>query len=195
MRVVVFFILILVSISCATSKQKNNKSVSKFAQLDSLENTKKSIDFSIKINEEKWLSYTKVKPITGELYYYIKNEDENFNPNFSKASIRIYSNKINKFNEKPVNVEDYLERFVNLKKKWSFKDFKYNLVELNHNIYGKSYVVKYKDIKKYIYNNAVFLFLYKKSGYTIEYSALEEHFDRYLPEVENIVNSFKINED
>jgi hypothetical protein len=178
--------------SCASTNQNSIRKYGAFEKLDSLKKTKRVINYSVEIDEEKWLSYSKIKPEFGKLYYYIKLAGDSVSPNFPTASISIHSNQINKGWEKPISIEDYLERFVKFKGK--YKDFKNNIIDINHTRYGKSYLVKFKEIKTYNYTNVSFLFFYKDYGYTIEYSVLDNYYDVFLSEVEKIVQSFKVEE-
>ncbi|ARV16141.1 hypothetical protein BTO07_13750 [Polaribacter sp. SA4-12] len=178
--------------SCASINQNSIKKDGAFEKLDSLKKTKRIINYSVKIDGKNWLSHNKITPEFGALYYYIKVAGDSVPSNYSTVSINIHSNRVNKGWQKPISIEDYLERFVKLKGK--YKDFKNNIIDIKHTRYGKSYLVKFKDIRTYNYTNASFLFFYKNYGYAIEYSALDNYYDVFLSEVEKIVQSFKVEE-
>jgi len=185
--------VIMLVISCASSNFDYYKNTP-FKELDSLQSTKKVVNFSFGSEINDWKTYDKREVKTGFLSFYKKIEDKRVDSSYATVNIIAYNNDVKKRWKETTNIENYLERFIALKEKWRFKDFKYSLHTTKHKKYGKLYIVKYGDERKYKYTNVVFLFFYRNKGYTIEYSALNEHYDKFLPEVEKLVMAFKINE-
>ena len=77
----------------------------------------------------------------------------------------------------------------------SFTDYKYQLLKVKHNIYGNYYLIKsvidYKgtvivDLKGFIKQG--------KNIFELHYSSKEKDFDKFLPDVQKMIESFRITE-
>lgn len=188
--VFVFFISLLI-FSCSSSKTVL-KDCDKFPfeMLDSLQRTQREINYLI-TKPSNWKDYNFKK---GALFYEVIDGflDENLKPYIYIESFNI-NNKCN-FN---YDINTFFNFYLKNEERYH-QNFKYLKLKSHYKKYGESFIVKHKSRNintENILTTSVFLLYYNNVGYQISYTALEEHFDRYLPDVENIVNSFKINED
>ncbi len=180
-------IAIVITFSCkSTYREKNNFQFKNnpFKVMDSLELVNREMNFKINPSEN-W----KLLNEYGSKYF--SPDDEKSWP---KTSLNIYKNIVKENYKGNVTLDDYLEYHVLSQKRWNFKDFKYKLVKTKHKLYGEVYVMNY--IHRYNLNNQVenslFLIVYKNYGYTLEYKAKPEDFYKRLPEVEKMINTFRV---
>jgi hypothetical protein len=76
-------------------------------------------------------------------------------------------------------------------------DFQYQIIKTKHKTYGNSYVLRYSTKESESLNKKHIVFYLKKDDivYCIYFESLEENFNYYIKDVENIIQSFKVNKD
>ena len=110
-------------------------------------------------------------------------------PNDSSVGFIIWKNVF-----KRKTLEKSLKSFL-LRSKGIHPRFKYKLLEAEHKLYGKYYIVKYGINRKEGLEIVMTCILnWKKQNYTFFYSSLEADFDTYLEDAIAMINSFKIKE-
>lgn len=183
---------LLVFSSCASTMYKKYGITKEkpFKILDSIELSQENRFFSVE-KPKDWYAFVEGH---GGLYY-SPQKIENTRPlTFgSHVGFRIKENK----NIKWKDLNDYVDTSIkNLKK--TYKKFNFKQIEMNHKKYGKCKVVIYVSTSWYDkniqYETANFYIFYKNKGYLIFYRSKVDAFDKYLPEVEKMVNSFTIKE-
>lgn len=193
--VLVFFISLLI-FSCSSSKTSLKKcNDSRFEQLDSLARANQVLNYKINIPK----NWKKSKTSNGDWYFLEDEFIDSLGYYTRKANIYISLNKIKEecYNQEYSN-KDFLNYFLDYRSKWfNNKDFKYQLLKSNHKRYGEIYILKYDEkvsVNK-TYVRSFFLFFHQNKGYAIQYVAEPKYYDMYLPELEKMINSFKIIED
>lgn len=94
---------------------------------------------------------------------------------------------------KSKNIEETLESYVVGLKEKGNPNPKYE--SDNHPIYGKYYLIKYgKTYNDVMYYTLKVLFNYQNQDYVINYWATEQNYETYLPEVIQMITTFKIKE-
>lgn len=186
--------LFILLVSCGTNKVIGKKK-NVFKQLDSIQKSQRIINFSFGKEKDNWLTYADdIKDKTGSLSYYKKINDTNYHQNFRDVTLNVSSDEVeNKYKDR-ATIDNYLHFKTQYYKKWFYKDFKYDVLNFNHKTYGKGYVLRYSTKSIYLNDVAEFLFYYKGFGYTIKYNVINEYFDKYLPDVQEMVVSFIIEE-
>ncbi|MCH2035043.1 MAG: hypothetical protein MK202_16155 [Tenacibaculum sp.] len=156
-----------------------------FKVLDSLESTKRRANFSIET-----VSDWELKSDLGAKYYVPRvSENSKLSP-----SLSIYRTDLKKEVKNSVNLDDYFNFYILNKEKWNRKKFNYKLVKAKHKLYDEIYVINY--IKRFNLNEQIeksdYLIVHNNVGYTISYTAEPKVFHRRYPEVEMMINSFRI---
>ena len=182
-------IAIAVTYSCKSTYRNNNFQFKNnpFKVLDSLEQVRRKTNFTIKPVED-W----KFRGESGSKYYSPDTQDKPWPRTF----LSIYRNKVKESFKGTATLDDYLEYHVLTKKRRYPKEFKYKLIKAKHKLYGEIYVVNFihrYNLKTQV-ENSLFILVDKNYGYTLEYKAKPEEFYKRLPEVEKMVNSFRITE-
>ena len=177
--------------SCASIRQKQECKKEPFERLDSLQRFQKVLNYSVEI-PKNW----KKSKFSGGDWYYLEGEfidSLNYHERF--ADVYIVSDKIKNNCNSEYSVKNYVKLFIDNKKKWWYKNFKYSLVKSIHKKYGEIYIMKYKQKRPHdILENGVFFIYYNRVGYMIHYKNKEKDFDKYISDVDLIVNSFVIQE-
>ena len=119
-------------------------------------------------------------------------------PNEFKGNIKPYALSasfiIHKKNYKSKNLGKSLKSFIRRHKN-IYPRFKYKLIDANHDLYGKYYIVKYGIKKKKGFEVVMACILnWKKENFVFFYSSIESNFDTYLNDAVEMINSFKIKE-
>ena len=194
-RLLYIFSILLFIFSCASNKNIH-KSCEKypFEELDSLQRANQFLNYSI----DKHKAWKKGKASNGDSYYLNDRFIDSLKYYSQKASLYVSLNKIrNRCSNQEYTIENYLDYFINNRsRRFKEQDFKYLLLKSKHKIYGDIYIVKYTEKINYskTFTRSFFLFFYNKLGYTIQYVAEPKFYDTYLPEVEKMINSFRIKE-
>jgi len=187
---ILFFAAFMYACSSVKVAQKNCNE-NPFEQLDSLTRASQKLNYSISINSN-WI---KSKTSNGDWYYIKDGYDSVLQFDISKLNLYISMDKIDTAcKQNTYTTEDYLNYFIDYRKRWFDNDFKFTLLKSKHKLYNEiyivNYVVDYPNLKKT--KRSVFIFFDNNVGYRIEYVAKEENYQTYLQEVEKIVNSFRI---
>lgn len=190
---VLIFSLLAAILSCSSVKRvKKSCRENPFEELDSLQQSNQKLNYTI----DKSKDWKKGKTSNGDWYFLEGKYIDSLNYCSRKVVVYIGLHKIRKeFATKSFFIDDYLHYFVNYRSKWFPKDkFKYLLLKGKHKIYGTIYIVKYteKINTKISYTRSFFLFFKGNKGYNIQYVAKPKLYDTYLPEVEKMVNSFRM---
>ncbi|AUC13726.1 hypothetical protein BTO06_00550 [Tenacibaculum sp. SZ-18] len=132
----------------------------------------------------------KLKSDLGAKYYVPRvSKSSNLSP-----SLSIYRSDLKKEVKNSVNLKDYFNFYILKKEKWNRKKFNYKLVKAKHKLYDEIYVINY--IKRFKLNEQIEksdnLIVYNNVGYTISYVAEREAYYQRFPEVEKMINSFRI---
>ena len=188
-----FLCFLTFTIACSSIKN-NIKSCNDnpFEELDSMQRANQILNY--KINVPK--NWEKSKTSSGD-WYFLKNKYiDSINFYSTKADLYIGLNKVSSnCRDKNITIENYVDYFVKYRGKW-FKndDFKYSLIKSKHKLYGDIYTLKYKEkiANNYFVERSFFLFFYENKGYSIQYTAKPKYYDKYISDVEKIINSFRI---
>ena len=175
MKRIIAILILIVASSCSTTK--------KFRELNAKSLEKEFKNHSLVI-PETWYSYIESHGLLFHSPKKLKRQGEIY-----------YSNRITVFNEQTSkNIETVLQDYL-AEKKNKNADFNNKLIELNHKIYGKYYVVKYLSTWNGInYTQSDFIFKYKNQQFRIDYSSFSKYYDEYIKDVAQMINSFKIRE-
>ena len=179
--------------SCSSTKRMvKTCKVNPFEELDSLQRANQKLNYSI----SKPRGWIKGKTSGGDSYTLQGKFIDSLGYFSTKASVYIGKNLIREtcINQKFI-ITDYLHYFISYKSKWFPKDkFKYSLLKGKHKIYEDIYIVNYteKISSSRSYKRSFFLFFKNNVGYTIQYVAEPKNYETYLPEVEKMINSFRI---
>lgn len=184
------FLGCLFVISCASTNKVNCKK-QPFEELDSLQKAQKILNYSMKFPE----NWQKSK-FSGGDWYFIKGEFIDSLGYYDRlANVYVSSEKVKSNCKDKYSIDDYLKLFLERKKRWSYKDFKYSLVKTTHKKYGEMYILKFKEIFPHVtYESGVFLIFYNRIGYTIQYKNDEKKFKKYIQDIEKMIESFTIKE-
>ena len=184
--------LIAAIYSCSSTKRVEKRCKDNpFEELDSLQRANQKLNYTI-LKPKDW---KKGKTSNGDSYFLEDKYINSLNYYSRKADVYIGLNKIRKECSQSFSIDDYLHYFVDYRSKWFPKDkFKYLLLKGKHKIYGDMYIVKYSEKinTKVSYTRSFFLFFKDNNGYNIQYVAKPKYYDNYLPEVEKMVNSFRM---
>lgn len=186
-----FAVIVTVCVISCKSTYKDNRNPqfknNPFKILDSLENTRRKTNFSISPVKDWHSLYN-----PGTVTYSLRNRDYNK----YQTTLTIYNTPIKKrFASKKVVIEDYLDYHILLKKRY-FKNFKYKVIKAKHKLYNDIIILNFAENNgsNQIKEKSLFLFVYKKKGYTIEFRANPKDFKSEFPQVEKMINSFRITE-
>ena len=190
---VLIFSLLAAILSCSSVKRvEKSCRENPFEELDSLQRANQKLNYTI----DKPKDWKRGKTSNGDWYFLEGKYIDSLNYYSRKVDVYIGLHKIRKeCTTKSFSIDDYLHYFVNYRSKWFPKDkFKYLLLKGKHKIYGTIYIVKYteKINTKISYTRSFFLFFKDNKGYNIQYVTKPKLYDTYLPEVEKMVNSFRM---
>ena len=189
---VLIFSLLAAILSCSSVKRvEKSCRENPFEELDSLQKSNQKLNYKI-YNPKDWKNG---KTSYGDWYSLQEEFTDSLNY-YNKANVYIGLHKIaNECNSTAYTIDDYLSYFIDYKSKWFPKGkFKYLLLKGKHKIYGSIYIVKYteKINANKSYTRSFFLFFHDNKGYNIQYVTDPKYYDTYLPEVQKMVNSFRI---
>lgn len=190
---VLIFSLLAAILSCSSVKRvEKSCRENPFEKLDSLQKSNQKLNYKI-YKPKDWKNG---KTSYGDWYSLQGEFIDSLNFYSRKADVYIGLHKIAKeCNSTAYTIDDYLSFFIDYKSKWFPKDkFKYLLLKGKHKIYGSIYIVKYteKINTNKSYTRSFFLFFEANIGYNIQYVTDPKYYDTYLPEVQKMVNSFRI---
>lgn len=185
--------LLLAIYSCSSTKRVEKRCKDNpFEELDSLQRANQKLNYII----DKPKDWKKGKTSNGDWYFLKDKYIDSLNYYTRKADVYIGLDKLRKeCTTQSFSIDDYLHYFVDYRSNWFAKDkFKYLLLKGKHIIYGDMYIVKYteKVNTRISYTRSFFLFFKENKGYAIQYVTNSKYYDTYLPEVEKMVNSFRI---
>ena len=161
-------------------------------EMDSLETVSQIFNCKIKL-PNNWKS----DKINANGWYYVEdNNVDSLGYTLKKVDLRINQLFLREECRNNYNSKDHLNRYLYYKN-YSFfpRKLSYTLLRSSHITYGDVYIVKYKTRKdNQIYSHSDVFFTYKNFAYTLNYNGLTENFEKFLPDFQKIIESFKITE-
>lgn len=179
---IVLIMFVACLLGCATSKEK----IKNQECLDAVQTKSLMTNYELTI-PDGWCSSLGIHDVLGHSPY---------KQSFSEAEYyhsKVYVNAYDMENYKSKDIEEaFKAHIVGLDMDIPLKPI-YD--SENHEVYGKYYLVKNALVVGFKqYFNLKALFNYKNQDYIINYYALEKDFDTYLPEVIQMIATFKIKE-
>lgn len=192
MRTFIWIFIFSLIFSCSSAKKLTRDCKKQtFEKLDSSYIAPVNLNYKITLRSD-WI---KSKAAFGDWYYIKDKFVDSLGYDLRKADLYVHLNKVKKecIKEK-ISLEDYLKFFIDYKNKFYRNNFKYKLIEAKHKIYNKIYIINYKEkfSNSNIKNRTVFLIYSNNKGYRLEYVSNQNEYKKFLPEIENIISSFRI---
>ncbi|TYB78946.1 hypothetical protein [Bizionia myxarmorum] len=169
-------------LACGATKEKTES----YVILDADQTAALMTNYMLEV-PKNWYSYFGFH----DMLSHSPNKSSILKENYYKSEVKVYSYDTDSFHSN--DIETALKAHVvgldldnMLKPVIDFEE---------HAIYGKYYLIK----RRFILNGDLFLnlralFNYKNQDYIISYNALEKDFETYLPEVIQMIATFKIKE-
>ncbi|SFN43356.1 hypothetical protein SAMN04487989_101399 [Bizionia echini] len=179
-NLVLVILMLIAALGCGSTRDKPKQ----FVCLDRSELKTLIKNYELTI-PEKWCSFYGTHNELVHSPINIKPSMENYGPCY------VYVLALDIENYKSKNVDDALQIHI---KGW--KERGNNKLEYEsefHPIYGKYYLMKYANtFGDQIQYKLKALFNYNNQSYVINYSATDKDFDNYLPQVIQMITTFKI---
>lgn len=158
----------------------------KFKELGSTEIDRNTSKFSIDI-PEKWFSYYEYHHVLAYAPIEFKQdiEQQKFDVFYTIYSRPSDGDTLKEY------LDSYLKKMFN-----NYNNFRFKIIEGEHETYGKYYVVKYRLEDKLGLGRTVISALIVRGDvkYRFYYMASDKYFEKYLSEVVKTINTFKIKE-
>lgn len=187
-------VVILFALFSCSSVKRIEKSCEKnpFQELDSTQRANQNLRYTIQTPK----SWKNGKTSDGDSYALDGKFIDSLGYFSRPASVYVSRNAIRETcNDKVFSIEDYLHYYVDFKNRWySDTTFKYLLLKGKHKFYKAIYIINYsnKTADSRLFKYTTFLFFKENIGYSLTYVSEPKHYETHLPEVEKMINSFRI---
>jgi len=156
-----------------------------YKEVDEKEVREHYLKYSIEV-PENWFSY---KTDPGLMAHSPNQYKDSIHPHTNVASVIIRTNLY-----KRKSLEKSLKFFLRSKKK-QYGNFNYKLIDVEHKLYGKFYMIRYFELKnKETTINLTSIINWEGTTYCLFYSSRKFNYDKYVLDVLKMINSFKIKE-
>ena len=167
--------------------QTDLKETPQFVELDNVEVNNTYKNYSIEI-PKTWFSYFGYHGII----HSPKKLKNSYPLTFRESIFYVIERDSNELNCKTVKeaLDLRLEYFNNL-----YSKFKYEIIEMEHPIYGQYFYLKYGTVWNGVPNTHVETVMkYKDKQYSLNYTSINKYFDEFLSTATKMIESFKVNE-